>query len=87
MFSASRNILFLTLILLCVCACDSDDGLSMDSAGTAAEARSTDVITIQTTIIEEVQLEEPILATGTTAALKVTNIKPMARTAVARDRR
>ena len=74
MFFTSRYMVLLATILLS--ACEADDGMLVDSPA-AAERGTKDSITIQTTVIEEIQLEDPITATGTTAALKTTNIKPM----------
>jgi len=61
--------------LFVLCACDDIDEPASNTENAAFKA--SNLITIQTTEVEEVLLQEPIIATGTTAALKTTNIKPM----------
>jgi RND family efflux transporter MFP subunit len=72
-FSPARNTLLLIPFL--ISACGENNGATLHTAN--ATPNASNFITIQTTEVEEVLLKEPIVATGTTFALKTTDIKPM----------
>lgn len=75
MFSAPRFLALLAAIALTACDVMTDEPI--DSRETTIDSRSGNFITIQTTRVQSIEISEPIYATGTTAALRTTDLKPM----------
>ena len=73
MFSSARLISLFFLASAVLSGCDAELEKPLESAKTT----SLEALPLQTATVRQVELSEPIMATGTMAAHKITNITPM----------